>query len=415
MIGCGCEIAPTPAVLQGLTVRPGAATLVPVAGTSVVAIYGGVVGGLITNPATTADQGIAPLVTAPVTVSRLVGPLDTFAFNGGLPIDGDVTDTVVVQEAAYGPAEVLYVSLLGPAATTETAGTVALAPGQSFPLPPGCANDVWVNATTSGHRFSAVVVQPVTQHPPVPYAGAFPPAGPTGKTTTIPSYLYQQFKDDDDLQALVASHNALMQTYVDWFNQLELPVYTKLSGALLDWVGRGLYGLARPTLYSGLISDVGPYATAPFNSLAINDYEVVDEVTDIAVTSDDVYKRIITWHFFKGDGKHVTPQWLKRRVLRFLYGTNGTDYQGSAYQVSVVAAGGNLSVTIVTGTRKVTAGAFDTLAFNDGPLNDTRTTMIDTYAAPALSGMFQEALLTGALEMPVQYAATCRVGVLGVR
>lgn len=413
MIGCGCDITPTPAVLAGLGIYRGAVTQVRTGGTSIVAIYGGCVGGQITNPATASDQGIRSLTTETVTQTRMAGPLNTFAFDDQLAFNDDVFAEVDVQIPVYAPPEPLYVSLTGPALLVEGPTTVRLWPGESFTLPPNCASDVWVNSASSGHQFSAIVIQPRTQAP-VPYAGTFPPVGPTGLTKTIPSYLYKDFQDDDNLQSLVDAYNLATQTYVDWFNSLYLPVYPRLSGALLDWVGQGLYGIERPTLYSGLISSTGPYNTAAFNSIAFNEFDVVNDVTDVAVTSDDVYKRIITWHFFKGDGKHVTTTWLKRRILRFLYGANGLDYEGSAAQISVLFAGGNLSVTIITGTRKVTAGALNTFAFNESAFNETDTEMLSSTQLPALATIFQEAVLTGALEMPAQYKVTCRLGILGV-
>ena len=42
----------------------------------------------------------------------------------------------------------------------------------------------------------------------------------------IRSYLYQQYADDEDLQAFVAWFNAEGQEYVGWFASISLPVYT---------------------------------------------------------------------------------------------------------------------------------------------------------------------------------------------
>src|SRR5262245_51754337 len=42
------------------------------------------------------------------------------------------------------------------------------------------------------------------------------------------------------------------------------------------------------------------------------------------VVNDDVYRRLLTWHFYKGDGKYASVEWLKRRIWRFCYGKNGT-------------------------------------------------------------------------------------------
>ena len=42
-------------------------------------------------------------------------------------------------------------------------------------------------------------------------------------------------------------------------------------------------------------------------------------------TPDDIYKRVLTWWFYKGDGYDFSIQWLKRRIYRFLFGVEGKD------------------------------------------------------------------------------------------
>jgi len=164
---------------------------------------------------------------------------------------------------------------------------------------------------------------------------------------TIPSYLYTQYADDDDLQAFVASYNQITQSYVNTFNQLNLPVYTKLSGALLDWVGRGVYGYPRPTIPAVAASVIGPVNTygpdffVPLNtqeSTAASNYN----------TTDDIYKRLLTWHFYKGDGKVFNIPWLKRRIVRFLYGADGiSPVITQTYDIGVTfSAGNNVNITM---------------------------------------------------------------------
>jgi hypothetical protein len=164
---------------------------------------------------------------------------------------------------------------------------------------------------------------------------------------TIPSYLYTQYADDDDLQAFVASYNQITQSYVNTFNQLNLPVYTKLSGALLDWVGRGVYGYPRPTIPAVAASVIGPVNTygpdffVPLNtqeSTAASNYN----------TTDDIYKRLLTWHFYKGDGKVFNISWLKRRIVRFLYGADGiSPVITQTYDIGVTfSAGNNVNITM---------------------------------------------------------------------
>jgi len=170
---------------------------------------------------------------------------------------------------------------------------------------------------------------------------AFPPLSPSVQTHTIPSYLYTQYNDDDDIQAFVNAYNGMAQTYVDWFVNVGLPVYTQLSGSLLDWVAQGLYGIVRPVLSSSSSGGFGPVNTYLVNSEIINSSKA-PIAGSYYTADDDTFQRIITWHFFKADGKVFTLPWLKRRVLRFLYGTNGT-----APNVSYT---GEVSITISTYT-----------------------------------------------------------------
>lgn len=148
-------------------------------------------------------------------------------------------------------------------------------------------------------------------------------AAPTSLQTTIPSYLFSQYTDDDGLQAQRLAYNQVAQGYLDWFNQINLPVYTGLSGSLLDWVATGLYGLPRPIIPTQAGPGVGLFNTVEYNQIEYNQYFVAQNQTFYTV-SDDLYKRILTWQFYRGDGQQFTIPWLKKRVKRFLVGVNGT-------------------------------------------------------------------------------------------
>jgi hypothetical protein len=160
----------------------------------------------------------------------------------------------------------------------------------------------------------------------------------------IKSYLYWEYNDDDDIQAFVNAYNTIAQEYLDILNGLNLPIYTNINVTqtppnLLDWVCTGLYGYPRPVLPTGLQKELGPYDTVPFNTLQYNQYKI-GTISTYYATTDDVYKRCLTWHFFKGDGKYFDVRWLKRRLMRFLYGTNGVNYNvDQTYPVSVSFAG----------------------------------------------------------------------------
>src|SRR6516225_795016 len=155
---------------------PGLSLQVATSGQSVIVNDGtiGALGGIIVNPLTATDQGI---------------PL----------------------------AEPLWISLLGLAALSEANGTTQVLPGQQFLVPAG--SKVWATAQTTGHKFTAYFISTYTvPYPPTTVPGIigsafggpiFPPAGVTGLTTVIPSYLYQEYSDDDDLQGFVEAQNNL--------------------------------------------------------------------------------------------------------------------------------------------------------------------------------------------------------------
>lgn len=352
----------------------GGADRVHTAGRSVRAIYAGAVSGWIHNPAAAAEQGI-----------------------------GDE------------PAP-LFVSISGPATTRETATTRALAPGETFRIPPNIATDVWVNSAFSGHRFAVVVVQPARGTSPTPEAAAFPPAGPVTEISTIPSWLYKQYEDDDDLQAFVQAYNDYAQEFVDWANSINLPIYPWLAGALLDWVAEGLYGIARPTLYSGESREIGTLNTWGCNEITLNRREVETRYEDVAATSDDIFKRIITWHFFKGDGKHMSIPWLKRRVGRFLFCEDGIDAPFETSQIAVIVSGGNdLSIVIVSKVARLDRGAgLNTFGCNEMTPNYSEGSET-LLPVPPTAKIFIEAVQSGALELPLQYQTTARIGAIGVR
>ena len=221
--------------------------------------------------------------------------------------------------------------------------------------------------------------------------------------TIIPSYLYQQYYDDSDLQAFVSSYNTLAQEYLDWFNNLNLPIYTKQYGTSLDWVALGLYGLVRPTLPQGSYIRLGEYDSVPYDTLSY-DTEKLISPTSFYITTDDIFKRIITWNFYKGDGYQFNTHWLKRRIARFLAGVNGTDPQlGETYQISVRFAANNVinihiypGVSIQKGGSLLDTFDLDTVTFN-------AETIFAALIPTALAPILQSALNAGVLEVPFQY------------
>lgn len=164
----------------------------------------------------------------------------------------------------------------------------------------------------------------------------------------INSYLYLQFSDDENLQAFVAAFNSLSQSYLDWFNNTPLALYTSpnISGALLDWIGQGIYGIIRPTLSSSSTTRIAGYGTGAYGEPPAYGEQIYSSSGTSSLASDDIYKRVLTWHLYRGDGQQFTTQWLKNRVARFLYGVNGTDYAVLDVPPSVAVSGGTFTITI---------------------------------------------------------------------
>lgn len=346
---------------QPVALYRAAATKIAVGGEAVTAIYGPMIGGFVTNPPTKEAQGLA--------------------FTESLWLD-------LTRDATLG--------------TVST--STEIQPGQTYVLPPGLVGSVSVNAPSSGHKFSGIVIQTPTQPTPAPQNGDFPPTGPTSLTRIIPSYLYQEYADDEDLQAFVAAYNAMAQQYVDWFNAVGLPVYTGLSGDLLDWVAQGLYGMPRPSLLSGLNLDEGPLNTYAFNTIAYNQRKNVGP-QNVAATSDDVFKRIITWNFYKGDGKTLNVRWLKRRIMRFLTEADGASGAiDQTYKISVTfGAGGVVSIRLSQGSRAIDGGAiYGRFGFNTAAYNSLRTHFVPGPNPLPNQAVLKEAVQSGVLQLPFQ-------------
>ena len=247
------------------------------------------------------------------------------------------------------------------------------------------------------------------QFPPTPQTGTFPPAGPTTLTAPIPSYLYDEYADDESLQAFVAAYNMLTQIYVTWFATVPIAVYTNpvISGAFLDWVAQGIYGFVRPILSSGKFTSKGPFNTYAFNTWPYNKIKLIGP-KNVAATSDDVFRRCITWNFYKGDGNTFNIRWLKRRIQRFLNGVNGTAPNiDNTYAISISFGANNfVSIRITAGSRKITGGVlYNRIRFGQFiPYNGLQTQPIPSpLPAFPLEPILQEAIQAGVLQLPFQY------------
>lgn len=187
------------------------------------------------------------------------------------------------------------------------------------------------------------------------------------QTQTIPSYLYLQYADDVSLQAFVSSYNQITQGYVTYLNNINLPIYTGLSGALLDWIGAGYYGYARPT--------IGVPSGAIFgNSSIFNQVKFGSGSIGLITASDDTYKRILTWKLQRADGMYFTIPFLKKRIKRFLIGVNGTS-------------------PLIDETIEVSI-----------KITNTKILLIHLYTTDTTSAtLFQQCINAGVLDLPYNY------------
>jgi hypothetical protein len=168
----------------------------------------------------------------------------------------------------------------------------------------------------------------------------------TPMQSVYPSYLYAQYADDDDLQAFVQSFNAIAQGYLNWFLENPLGLYTSagITGPLLDWTAAGVYGLYRPVLASQTTEESAGYDSSVYDTIPYN-YLSYSASGSAQQTTDDIFKRIMTWVLYRGDGQMFSLQWLKNRIARFLHGANGSNAAVLNYQPSVTVSDGVFSIT----------------------------------------------------------------------
>jgi len=203
------------------------------------------------------------------------------------------------------------------------------------------------------------------------------------------SYLYEQYADDEDMQAFVASYNAGQQTIQQWFWANLLAFWPGLTDDLLDWCGQGIYGLPRTSIASLPTQALGPLNTEALNVAPLDSF--VPSTQQVYAVNDDLYQRILTWHLYRGDGRNFSVRWLKRRIMRFLVGSNGLDPQPDNPWFTVGAETTSaIGVSLVNNTITVT-------------LNQTLLSL-QAQLAPNILQLFAAAFENGALELPLQYS-----------
>ena len=215
-----------------------------------------------------------------------------------------------------------------------------------------------------------------------------------------PPYPYLPYIDDDMVQAVMSGIGNYGQDYIDSFYALNLPIYTSKYSAMLDWVGENLYGIKRPVFPIGNILTIGEINNAAINELELNKLMTLYP-DQFLIATDDVYKRVITWHYYKGDGDAFTIRTLKRRVMRFLTDTR----VDQTYQVSVSFGLNNqVNITIYQSGRinLRPSGVINDGELNSFAINEQRTEQI-SLTKYELAEIFKIAVQIGCLEMPFQY------------
>lgn len=314
-------------------------------------------GGYVTTLNGSLSAGTYPLVVQDA-FTGVESPSYSFTLGGG----GSETLTLVSSAGIYGlpmplmgsdvdgPAGALDVSYGGTWAAVSdyvtTGGSIATWSAVGPALPFGATtvqvrNSSYTSVTSNILTLTATVPTNVWPAPAIPNPAL---------AKFIGSYLYQEYNDDVNLQAFVSAFNSIAQEYVDWFNGINYPVYASnpnLAGPVLDWVGASLYGYPRPVLSGSAGQLLGAIGTTYIGELAIGATEQIGSM-DNYVTSDDIYKRCLTWHLYKGDGKQFSIKWLKRRIMRFLYGMDGSDFIiDQTYPVSVTISDAAVTITLV--------------------------------------------------------------------
>lgn len=218
----------------------------------------------------------------------------------------------------------------------------------------------------------------------------------------IRSYLYTQYNDDDNIRAFVTAYNTMAKNIYDWMRSANLPIFVggHNAGNQLRWIARGIYGVKPPVLASGRQLVIGTFNTCTFNTVPFNTRRVINKSEQVVV-SDDLFKRIMTWNFYKGDGFYFTIPWLKRRIMRFLTGVNGVDVVNDQHwSISVLFSGGGASVSIIKGFRKLTdSSVYNAQTFNSRAYNQKTSVLIKSNEYEYAS-LFKQAFDSGLLHMP---------------
>ena len=187
--------------------------------------------------------------------------------------------------------------------------------------------------------------------------------------TIIKAYPYFEYADSDDTTAFFNSLNSLGQQYLDWFNGTPLGVYTdpSISGPLLDWIANNLWGIHRPVISTSSTFVLAGWGSFAWGEEAYGAMNYIQSGTAQTAT-DDIYKRLLTWILYLGDGKQMSIQWLRRRIARFIYGADGGDID-----IGLIA-----NINIAIPSKSIITGAWNSMSWDllpwDGGGSVTATT-----------------------------------------
>lgn len=221
-------------------------------------------------------------------------------------------------------------------------------------------------------------------------------------TNIIPAYLYTQYNDDANLQALIDVYNHNAQEIYDWLATTPFPVFTseKMGGDLLTWAVKGIYGADRPVLLTPTKPKAGLFNDLLYNALPYNTWKEEEDGEQIT-GNDELFRRILVWNFYRGDGYQFSVPWLKRRILRFLTGRLGGD--GSLADHSSVSVRFEEDVLRISIKkvyyRLLGYGLFNAQVYNTRAYNDISMRSSSTVDYPYAT-LFERAFNSGLLHMP---------------
>ncbi len=174
--------------------------------------------------------------------------------------------------------------------------------------------------------------------------------------------------------------------------------------------------MLRPLVFqSGVVVNGGPYNTQRYNTIR---YDGVDRTGtgQLIGATDDLFKRCLTWNFFKGDGFQFDCRWLKRRIMRFLLGVDGVSFNvDQTYQISVLyGPGDEINITVLTQSRTIVRSA----GYNGFGYNAVRYDEVTSTTAP-LPIVFdsvnlmalQAGINSGVLQLPFQFTYSVNIGI----